>query len=113
MDGLNKFIIENNIIGTMAGVAIALYTKDLILSFSGDILIPTITTSLLKLNIKFLTDILPKKSFFNFKIFLQNLISWILGVLVTYIFIQYTVKKILGIDDHTKNNNPKSNSNVY
>ena len=30
-------------------------------------------------------------------LFLQNLISWFLGVLITYIFIQYTVKMLLGI----------------
>lgn len=102
MEDLKIFIIDNNIVGTMAGVAIALYTKDLILSFSGDIIIPTITTCLLKLNIKFLTDILPNKSIFNLKLFFQNLISWILGVLITYIFIQLTVKKLLGIGDDKK-----------
>lgn len=110
MDNLKQFIIDNNIVGTMAGVAIALYTKDLIFSFSGDIVIPAISLFLLKLNIKFLTDILPNKSVFNLKIFFQNLISWILGVLVTYIFIQFTVKKILGISDDKKDD--KSNLTI-
>jgi len=89
--------MENNIIGTMAGVAIALYTKDLILSFSGDIIIPLLNKLLLKLNIKALTAVLPHKIKFNVTLFLQNLISWFLGVLITYIFIQYTVKAIFGI----------------
>jgi large-conductance mechanosensitive channel len=99
---LKKFIIDNNIIGTMAGVAIALYTKDLILSFSSDIVVPLINKLLLKLNIKPLTAILPHNVKFNITIFLQNFISWFLGVLITYIFIQYTVKKLFGISETDK-----------
>lgn len=97
MDGLKEFIVDNGIVGTMAGVAIALYTKDLILSFSGDIVIPLMNKALLALNIKQLTAILPHKVKFNVVLFFQNLISWALGVLITYLFIQYTVKMILGI----------------
>jgi large-conductance mechanosensitive channel len=96
-NGIKDFIIDNGIIGTMAGVAIALYTKDLILSFSGDIVIPLMNRALLGLNIKPLTAILPHKVKFNVVLFFQNLISWILGVLITYLFIQYTVKMLLGI----------------
>jgi large-conductance mechanosensitive channel len=101
MDGIKEFIIDNGIIGTMAGVAIALYTKDLILSFSGDIVIPLINKALLGLNIKSLTSILPHKVKFNVVLFFQNLISWILGVLITYLFIQYTIKMFLGISGST------------
>ena len=99
---IKKFIIDNNIIGTMAGVAIALYTKDLIFSFSSDIVVPSINKLLLKLNIKSLTAILPHNVKFNITIFLQNFISWFLGVLITYIFIQYTVKKLFGISETDK-----------
>ena len=56
MDAKNElasFIVDNNIIGTMAGVAIALYTKDLILSFLGDVVIPLLNNFLLNLNIMF------------------------------------------------------------
>ena len=99
---LKKFIVDNNIIGTMAGVAIALYTKDLILSFSSDIVVPSMNNLLLKLNIKSLTAILPHKVKLNVTVFLQNFISWFLGVLITYIFIQYTVKKLFGISEVEK-----------
>lgn len=94
---LQKFILDNNIVGTMSGVAIALYTKDLILSLSGDVIIPAIFLLLVKINIKSLTKILPNKVNFNLTAFSQNLISWFLGVIITYIFIQITVKYILGI----------------
>ena len=115
---LRNFIMENNIIGTMAGVAIALYTKDLILSFSGDIIIPLLNKLLLKLNIKALTAVLPNKIKFNVTLFLQNLISWFLGVLITYIFIQYTVKALFGISGKDsqiqplKETDPKNTSEI-
>lgn len=102
-NGLKQFIIDNGIIGTMAGVAIALYTKDLILSFSGDIIIPLMNKLLLSLNIKSLTSILPHKVKFNIVLFFQNLISWFLGVLITYLFIQYTVKFLFGISGEKPN----------
>jgi large-conductance mechanosensitive channel len=104
---LQKFIVDYNIVGTMAGVAIALYTKDLILSFSGDIIIPLIFIILAKLNIGWITKMLPlpKNVKFDFTAFSRNFISWFLGVIITYIFIQITVKYILGIkssDDSKK-----------
>ena len=96
---LQKFVIDYNIIGTMSGVAIALYTKDLILSFSGDVVIPTIFIILAKLNIGWITKMLPlpKNVKFDLTTFSRNFISWFLGVIITYIFIKITVKYILGI----------------
>ena len=38
----SKFIVDNGIAGTAAGVSIAVSTKELITSFVGDILIPLI-----------------------------------------------------------------------
>ena len=42
MNELQQFIIDNSIVGTTAGVCIALVTKDLIASLVGDIIIPGI-----------------------------------------------------------------------
>ena len=113
---LQKFIIDYNIIGTMSGVAIALYTKDLILSFSGDVVIPTIFIILAKLNIGWITKMipLPKNVKFDFTAFSRNFISWGLGVIITYIFIQITIKYIIGINnsDLSKNTKQKSNQNI-
>jgi large-conductance mechanosensitive channel len=109
---LKDFILENNIIGTMSGVAIALYSKDLILSLSGDVILPLIFFILTTLNIKWLTKLLPHKVKFNFTDFFRNFISWLLGVLITYAFIQITVKYILGINkksnDKSKEDNTKA-----
>lgn len=107
---LKSFIMDNNIIGTMAGVAIALYTKDLILSLSGDVIIPLLNKFLLKLNVKFITDILPHKVKFNITTFFQNFISWVLGIVITYIFIQYAVKKLFGISKEDGESNKESDT---
>ena len=39
---IKKFIVDNNIVGTVAGVCIALSAKDGIQSLVGDIIIPLI-----------------------------------------------------------------------
>ena len=39
---LKKFIVDNGIIGTAAGVSIAVVTKDVIQSLVGDIILPLI-----------------------------------------------------------------------
>jgi large conductance mechanosensitive channel protein len=93
-----KFIIDNNIVGSTAGVLIALSAKDLLTSIVGDIIIPLIIFLLLKLNIKRLTAILPSGSnSFQFTNFIKNLISWIISMIVTFIFIKTTFELLLGV----------------
>jgi hypothetical protein len=107
----NKFILDNGIIGTSSGVIIALVTKDLILSFVGDIIIPFIIILFLKLNIKWLTDVLPGKSTFDFTSFFKNLISWIIIMIVTFFFIKTTFEILLGIKKEDKPQNNQSQNN--
>ncbi len=102
MDQFKKFIVDNGIIGTCAGVIIALVTKDLILSLVGDIIIPVFIILFLKLNIKSLTAVLPGKSSFDFTSFFKNLISWVITMLVTFFFIQTTFEFLLGITKEDK-----------
>ena len=110
---LQTFIIDNNIVGTMAGVAIALYTKDLILSLSGDIVIPSIYKLFTLLNVGWIMTLFPNKIKYNVLGFSRNFISWLLGVVITYIFIQIAVKYILGIDrKNEKKKEQKQNSTL-
>ena len=95
---LKKFILENNIIGTCAGVSIALVTKDAIQSFVGDIIIPFIYILLIKLNIKSLTAILPDKSNLNIRNFIKEVVSWIFVIIITFLFIKIAFMSLLGID---------------
>jgi large-conductance mechanosensitive channel len=102
-DKLKKFIIDNGIIGTCAGVIIALVTKDLILAFVGDIVIPTFIFLFLKLNIKWLTAILPSgKSTFDLTDFFKQLITWIITIFVTFMVIKATFQLLLGINIEKK-----------
>lgn len=99
LEELKRFIADNNIIGTCAGVIIALVTKDLILAFVGDIIIPLFIFLFLKLNIKWLTAILPSgKSTFDFTDFFKQFITWLLTILVTFFIIKATFETLLGVD---------------
>jgi large-conductance mechanosensitive channel len=95
-DQLTQFILENGVISTTAGVSIALVTKDVIQSLVGDIIIPSIIFILTALHIKSLTDILPGKKMIDLTNFLKNFITWILVVIITFIFITITFQQILG-----------------
>lgn len=99
IDKLKKFIIDNSVIGTTAGVCIALVTKDLIASLVGDIIIPGIIILFIHLNIQSLTKMLPGKSTFDFTNFFKQFISWVLVIIITFIFITYAFKGLLGISD--------------
>jgi large-conductance mechanosensitive channel len=99
IDKLKKFIIDNSVIGTTAGVCIALVTKDLIASLVGDIIIPGIIILFIHLNIQSLTKMLPGKSSFDFTNFFKQFISWVLVIIITFIFITYAFKGLLGISD--------------
>ena len=98
---LKQFIINNGIIGTSAGVCIALVTKDVIQSLVADLVIPSIILVLSFLKLKFLINILPKKdkSQINVVNFINQLITWFLVIIITFLFIQYSIKYLLGIDN--------------
>jgi len=98
---LKQFIINNGIIGTSAGVCIALVTKDVIQSLVADLVIPIIILVLSFLKLKFLINILPKKdkSQINIVNFINQLITWFLVIIITFLFIQYSMKYLFGIDN--------------
>ena len=113
LDQFKKFIIDNGIIGTCAGVIIALVTKDLILSLVGDIIIPVFIILFLRLNIKSLTAILPGNSSFDFTNFLKQLVSWIITMFVTYIFIKTAFEGILGVPSEKKEEKKEKNKESF
>jgi len=99
MDQLNKFLVDNNIVGTAAGVSIALATKDVIQSLVSDVIIPGIIFLLLKLNIESLTKfvMIPGKTKFDFINFIKQFITWIFIIVITYIFVKVAFEGILGV----------------
>jgi large-conductance mechanosensitive channel len=107
---LKDFIVNNGIIGTTAGVIIALVSKDLIMSLTNDIIFPSIILLLLMLNIDSLNLILPDNSKIDLLNFLKQLFSWGVVIVITYIFIKNIFEKILSIDDIPKEQELKEDS---
>lgn len=94
---LADFITNNGIIGVTAGVVIGLVSKDVILSLVQDIVIPIIVILLLNLKIKKLTAYLPNKdNGLNVTKFIGCIITWILAIICTFIFVQYAFIKLFG-----------------
>lgn len=97
---LIDFIVENKLMTYSAGVVIGLVSKDLILSLVQDIVIPGILLLFIKLKFDFMTKILPhkdKKVQINYINFVGCVITWILALFCTFIFVQYTFVNLLGI----------------
>jgi len=99
VEQLKKFIVDNGIIGTAAGVSIALVTKDVIQSLVGDIIIPSICALLLRLNITYITSCLPGKTNFDITNFIKQSVSWVFVIIITFLFIKITFNSLLGIND--------------
>ena len=114
-DDLKTFIVDNGILGTMAGVSIGIVTKDLISSLVGDIIIPVIIILLLRLNIKSITSILPGNgnSTLNITNFVKQFISWILVIIISFIFIKDAVEKMFGIGSSKKETKTKTKETFF
>lgn len=99
VEQLNRFLVDNNIVGTAAGVSIALATKDVIQSLVSDVIIPGIIFLLLKLNVDSLTKFLmmPGKTKFDFINFIKQFITWIFIIIITYVFIKVAFEGLLGV----------------
>jgi large-conductance mechanosensitive channel len=102
VDQLRKFVVDNNIVGTSAGVCIALATKDGIQSLVGDIIIPGMVILLHSLHIDSLTKILPihGKAQLNIMDFLKQFITWILIIVISFIFVKFAFEYLLGISNN-------------
>jgi large-conductance mechanosensitive channel len=103
---IKRFIIDNNIVGTSAGVCIALAAKDGIQSLVGDIIIPAIVLTLKTMNINFLTKYLPVagKVQLNLVDFVKQMITFILIIIISFVFVKFAFGYLLGIN-YTKSTN--------
>ena len=110
---LKRFIIDNNIVGTSAGVCIALAAKDGIQSLVGDIIIPAIVMALKALHIDFLTKYLPVngKTQLNITDFVKQMITFGLIIVISFIFVKFAFGYLLGVS-YTKNNAAANAANV-
>jgi large-conductance mechanosensitive channel len=108
---LINFLVENKVIGTVAGVGIALASKDLIQSMVGDVVFPSIYYVLLKTHGKYFTKILPDNTKFDVPNFIKHLISWIFIIIITYFFVTVVFKMLLGVNASPANKEDKKEGN--
>jgi large-conductance mechanosensitive channel len=95
---LKNFVMENNTVGTIAGVCIGAASKDFILSLVGNVVLPNCNRLLLQIPYKPFIKLLPAHLPTNYTIFFTQLITWILVVLSTMLFIKLAFNSILGIN---------------
>lgn len=108
MDGLNdgvgqlkQFIVDNNIVGTSAGVCIALAVKDGIQSLIGDVIAPAFVSLLKTLNIPGLAKYLPVGKELNIGNFIKQLITFILIIVISFAFVKFAFGYLLGVGTAT------------
>jgi large-conductance mechanosensitive channel len=104
VDDFKRFVVDNNIIGTSAGVCVALAAKDGIQSFVGDIIIPAIVLLLHTLRIGSLTKFLPIKGNSGFDVgsFIKQFVTFILIIIISFLFVKMTFGYLLGIEQKSK-----------
>jgi large-conductance mechanosensitive channel len=114
LDQLKKFIVDNNIVGTSAGVCIGFAAKDAIQSMVGDVIVPAALVSLRKLHIDFLKKYLPEtsKNSVDLGSFIKQMISFIIILIVSFIFVKISFDYLLNIksaDEKPKNDKKDKN----
>ena len=98
---LKKFIVDNSIVGAISGIALGLFFTNLVTSLVGDVFIPAIVLLFTTMNINYFDKVFASKKEhqFNFTNFLKQLISFLLGVFVTFFFINSAFKYLIGTDN--------------
>jgi large-conductance mechanosensitive channel len=104
MGGLSevqKFIVDNNIVGTSVGVCVGLAAKDLIQSIVGNIIIPALLIPLQKFNINFVKKYLPSnaKNSLDVASFIKQAVTFALVILTSFIFVKVVFGYLLKVHD--------------
>ena len=102
-----QFIIDNNIVGTSAGVCVALAAKDGIEALVGDIIIPILIMLLHALRIDGLSKFLPVNGSASLNVtdFVKQMVTFILIIFISFIFVQFAFGYLLGVTTTVKEDN--------
>ena len=102
MQNFKKFLMDNNIIATTAGVLIGYSAWDFIQSFVGDLILPGFYFLIIGRFVKndFVSSIFEPVNRLNLPKFFTRLISFSVVLVFTFLFIQYIIKNWL--NDNTK-----------
>lgn len=100
---IKKFVISNNIVGTSAGVCVALAAKDGIQSLVNDIIMPSILIVLSSLHIDSLKKYLPTKGAtkLNVNNFIKQMITFTIIIVISFMFVKIAFGYLLGIPEKT------------
>lgn len=115
MKNLKNFLLDNNIIATTAGVLIAYSAWDFIQSFVGDLILPGVYFLFIGhfASNKFVSNIFEPINKLNLPKFITRLISFIVVITITFLFIQYIIKNWLNDkSDGSTPSNPTVQGNV-
>ena len=96
-NNMKKFIIDNGIIGTAAGVCIAIATKDVVQSFVNDIIMPSIYLLLITMNASYFSKSLSSKHSVDFPHFINQFVSWIYITIITFLFVKIAFGSLFGV----------------
>jgi large-conductance mechanosensitive channel len=99
---LKTFIFNNNILGTMSAVTIAFSTGTMIRSLVGELILPSIY-SIFNSGTAGFTGLSGE----NVSKFIKEFISWLIVILITFIFIDYVLKKFVWTPDQSKKDESK------
>jgi large-conductance mechanosensitive channel len=95
-NNMKKFIIDNGIIGTAAGVSIAIATKDVVQSFVNDIIMPSIYLLLITMNVPYFSKTISSKHSVDFSHFINQFVSWIFITIITFLFVKLAFGSLFG-----------------
>lgn len=99
---LKTFIFNNNILGTMSAVTIAFSTGTMIRSLVGELILPSIY-SIFNSGTAGFTGLTGE----NVSKFIKEFISWLIVIVITFIFIDYVLKKFVWTPDQSKKEEAK------
>jgi len=104
VEEIKRFVSDNNIVGTSAGVCIALATKECIQSLVGDIMVPLSVMALHLLRVDGLKKFLPVKGEIKLNIadFVKQLVTFILIIILSFVFVRFAFGYLLGVDINKK-----------
>jgi large-conductance mechanosensitive channel len=109
---IKQFIVDNNIVGTSAGVCIALAAKDGIQSLVNDIIVPFILLILNSVHIESLKKYLPTNGhkYINITNFIRQVIVFALVIVISFLFVKIAFGYLLGIPDNKSDNKSENKS---
>jgi large-conductance mechanosensitive channel len=101
---IKKFVMDNNIVGTSAGVAVGLAAKEGIQSLVNDVIMPAFATLFRYIHFDMASKLLPvgEKTKLDVINFIKQMIAFVITLAVSFLFVKLSFDYLLGIDTTKK-----------